>query len=147
MHHGRGPGAVVGVAARDGEGERADGVGKKPGRPSTWARRQLIDGIRFRVRTGVPWRDVPEEHGPWGRVYDPFRRRQRNGTWQRMFTQIQARADAQNLIAGNLNVDATVCRAHQHAAGARRRGTCRRNRPAASPPSPVSTASGARAAA
>lgn len=39
--------------------------GKKPGRPLTWARRQLIDGIRFRVRTGVPWRDMPAEYGPW----------------------------------------------------------------------------------
>ncbi|MET9415366.1 transposase [Streptomyces klenkii] len=35
--------------------------------------RRLIDGIRFRVRTGVPWRDVPIEYGPWGRVYDLFR--------------------------------------------------------------------------
>ncbi|MFF9819610.1 IS5 family transposase [Streptomyces sp. NPDC014006] len=48
--------------------------GKKPGRPLTWARRQLIDGIRFRVRTGVPWRDLPAEYGPWGRAYDLFRR-------------------------------------------------------------------------
>ncbi|WP_420903367.1 transposase [Streptomyces boncukensis] len=29
--------------------------------------RQLIDGIRFRTRTGVPWRDVPERYGPWAR--------------------------------------------------------------------------------
>ncbi|WAZ26829.1 transposase [Streptomyces cinnabarinus] len=47
--------------------------GKKPGRPPVWTRRQQIDGIRFRVRTGIPWRDVPEEHGSWGRVYDLFR--------------------------------------------------------------------------
>ncbi|MEV5886825.1 transposase [Streptomyces sp. NPDC052020] len=36
--------------------------------PPAWARRQLIDGIRFRVRTGVPWRDVPVEYGSWDRV-------------------------------------------------------------------------------
>jgi transposase len=35
--------------------------GKKPGRPPRWTRRQLIDGIRFRVRTGIPWRDMPEK--------------------------------------------------------------------------------------
>ncbi|WP_405775582.1 transposase [Streptomyces sp. NBC_01538] len=58
---------------------------KKPGRPPTWTRRQLIDGIRFRTRTGVPWRDVPERYGPWARVYDLFRRWQRDGTWQRIF--------------------------------------------------------------
>ncbi|GHI20504.1 hypothetical protein Shyd_18750 [Streptomyces hydrogenans] len=49
-------------------------TGRKTGRPPVWSRRQLIDGIRFRVRTGVPWRDVPVEYGPWGRVYDLFRR-------------------------------------------------------------------------
>lgn len=31
---------------------------------------QLIDGIRFRARTDVPWRDPPERYGPWARVYD-----------------------------------------------------------------------------
>ncbi|MEU8825418.1 DUF664 domain-containing protein [Streptomyces sp. NPDC048636] len=41
---------------------------KKPGRPPTWERRQLIDGIRSRIRTGIPWRDTPPEYGPWGRV-------------------------------------------------------------------------------
>ncbi|MEU9547119.1 IS5 family transposase [Streptomyces mirabilis] len=110
--------------------------GKKPGRPPLWTRRQLIDGIRFRVRTGIPWRDVPAEYGPWGRAYDLFRRWQRDGTWQRIFTQLQARADTQDLITWDLNIDSTVCRAHQHAAGARKRGRCRRSRPAASPSSP-----------
>ncbi|MGW6755893.1 transposase [Streptomyces sp. NPDC055006] len=33
----------------------------------------MIDGIRFRVRTGIPWRDVPTKYGPWGRIYDLFR--------------------------------------------------------------------------
>lgn len=47
--------------------------GKKPGRPPVWTRRQLIDGIRFHTRTGVPWRDVPERYGPWARSYDLFR--------------------------------------------------------------------------
>ncbi|MGW2563359.1 IS5 family transposase [Streptomyces sp. NPDC001514] len=106
--------------------------GQKPGRPPIWSRRQLIDGIRFRVRTGIPWRDTPEAYGPWGRVYDLFRRWQRNGTWQRIFTQLQAQADAKDLITWEINVDSTVCRAHQHAAGARKgglaEGTARRRR-------------------
>ncbi|MEV6589498.1 IS5 family transposase [Streptomyces acidicola] len=121
--------------------------GKKPGRPPIWTRRQLINGIRFRVRTGVPWRDMPEEYGPWARAYDLFRRWQRNGTWQHIFIQLQARADAEDLITWDLNIDSTVCRAHQHTAGARERGVCRRSRRAALSPSPTITASGARAAA
>ncbi|MFF9077044.1 transposase [Streptomyces sp. NPDC014735] len=116
--------------------------GKKPGRPPAWTRRQLIDGIRFQVRTGIPRRDMPKEYGPWGRAYDLFRRWQRGGTWQRSFTRLQARADAKDLITWDLNVDPTVCRTHQHAAGARKRGSCKRSCPAASPSSPTTTASG-----
>lgn len=106
--------------------------GIKPGRPQVWTRRQLIDGIRWRARTGAPWRDVPERYGPWDRVYDLFRRWQRDGTWARILTQLQAEADAKGLIAWEVNVDSTVCRAHQHAAGAVKRGISRRSRPAGS---------------
>ncbi|MFE6764523.1 transposase [Streptomyces sp. NPDC057689] len=48
--------------------------GSRAGRPPVWPRRQLIDGIRFRVGTGVPWRVIPVEYGPWNRIYDLFRR-------------------------------------------------------------------------
>ncbi|MGW5736315.1 MULTISPECIES: IS5 family transposase [Streptomyces] len=95
--------------------------GIKPGRPQVWTRRQLIDGIRWRTRTGAPWRDVPERYGPWDRVYDLFRRWQRDGTWARILTRLQAEADAKNLITWEVSVDSTVCRAHQHAAGAAKR--------------------------
>jgi transposase len=121
--------------------------GKKSGRPPIWARRQLIDGIRFRVRTGIPWRDMPAEYGPWGRVYDLFRRWQRDGTWHRVVTALQAQADAKDLITWDLNVDSTVVRAHQHAAGARKRGTFKRSRPAVTPPSRTTTDSDAHVAA
>ncbi|WP_345681482.1 transposase [Streptosporangium roseum] len=121
--------------------------GKKPGRPSIWTRRQLIDGIRWRTRAGTPWRDVPERYGPWGRVYDLFRRCQRDGNWQRIFTRLQAQVDAKDMITWDINVDSTVCRAHQHATGARKRGICKRSRPAGSSPSRTTTASDARAAA
>ncbi|MFI0268184.1 IS5 family transposase [Streptomyces luteogriseus] len=103
--------------------------GVKAGRPPIWSRRQLIDGIRFRVRTGVPWRDVPVEYGPWGRVYDLFRRWQRNGTWHRIVSRLQALADARGAITWDLSVDSTVCRAHQHAAGARRQGDLQKEPP------------------
>ncbi|MFD5657819.1 IS5 family transposase [Streptomyces hirsutus] len=109
--------------------------GKKPGRPPIWTRRQLIDGIRWRTRAGTPWRDVPERYGPWDRVYDLFRRWQRNGTWKRILEQLQTEADAKGLITWDVSVDSTVCRAHQHAAGARKKGISRKSLPAASTPS------------
>ncbi|MFE5681432.1 IS5 family transposase [Streptomyces erythrochromogenes] len=95
--------------------------GIKPGRPQVWTRRQLIDGIRWRTRAGTPWRDVPERYGPWDRVYDLFRRWQHDGTWQRIFEQLQTDADTKGLITWDLSVGSTICRAHQHAAGARKK--------------------------
>jgi len=120
--------------------------GIKSGRPPVHTRRQLINGIRFRTRTGIPWRDLPERYGPWETVYGLFRRWQRDGTWHRIFGQLQAQADTKGLIAWDVSVDSTIARAHQHAAGARKKGTCRSNRPAASSPSPPTTASDAPAA-
>ncbi|WP_405531500.1 transposase [Streptomyces canus] len=108
-----------------------------------WTRRQLIDGIRWRTRTGAPRHDVPERYGPWDRGYDLFRRWQRDGAWARIVTRLQTEADAKGLITWDVNVDSTVCRAHQHAAGASKKGTCRRSRPAASPLSRRTTVSDA----
>ena len=82
--------------------------GKKSGRPPTWSKRQLIDGIRWRTRTGAPWRDVPARYGPWQTVYGLFRRWQRDGTWQQILTQLQAQADAKGLITWEVSVDSTV---------------------------------------
>ncbi|MET7275515.1 transposase [Streptomyces flaveolus] len=103
--------------------------GRKVGRPPVWSRRRLIDGIRFRVRTGVPWRDVPVEYGPWGRICDLFRRWQRDGTWHRALTRLQPLADVKGAIGRDLSVDSTVCRAHQHAAGARKQGDLQKETP------------------
>jgi transposase len=103
-------------------------AGDGAGRPPIWSKRQLIDGIRWRTRAGVPWRDVPERYGPWQTVYGLFRRWQRDGTWAGVVTGLQAQADADGLITWDVSVDSTVNRAHQHAAGARKRGTSRRNR-------------------
>ena len=98
--------------------------GKKPGRPPERTKRQLIDGIRWRTRTGGPWRDLPSVYGPWQTVYGLFRGGQRNGTWQKIFTALQGRADAAGLITWDVPVDSTVTRAHQHAAEAHKEPGC-----------------------
>jgi transposase len=99
----------------------------KPGRPPKWTKRQLIDGIRWRTRTGAPWRDVPARYGAWQTVYGLFRRWQRDGTWAQILTGLQAHADARGLITWDVSVDSTITRAHQHAAGASKKG--RRSKP------------------
>jgi transposase len=90
------------------------------GRPPIHPRRRLIDGVRWRVRVGAPWRDVPERYGPWQSIYTFFRRWQLAGVWAMLVTALQARADARGLITWDVSVDSTIVRAHQHAAGARR---------------------------
>ncbi|WP_330228469.1 IS5 family transposase [Nocardia sp. NBC_00508] len=93
---------------------------KKAGRPPKWTKRQLIDGIRWRTRAGVPWRDVPAEYGSWQAVYGLFRRWQRAGAWAAIVTSLQVLADAAGVIDWQVSVDSTIARAHQHAAGGRR---------------------------
>ena len=97
-------------------------VPRKSGRPSQWTKRQLINGIRWRVRVGAPWRDVPQGYGSWSAIAGLFRRWQRDGTWARILATLQALADAVGRITWDVSVDSTVARAHQHAAGARKRG-------------------------
>jgi transposase len=62
-------------------------------------------------------------------VYGLFRRWQRDGTWRRILTDLQARADDAGLITWDVSVDSTVARAHQHAAGARRQGDLQKEPP------------------
>nr|WP_203880414.1 IS5 family transposase [Planobispora takensis] len=114
----------------------------RSGRPSLFSKRQLIDGIRWRVRVGAPWRDVPACYGSWPAAYALFRRYQRDGTWARIVTALQARADAAGCITWDVSVDATIARAHQHAAGARKRGICRPSRRAAGAAEPADHALG-----
>ena len=99
-------------------------AGKKAGRPPKWARRQLIDGIRWRIRAGAPWRDVPPCYGPWQSVYGLFRCWQRDGTWRKIVTALQALADAAGHVTWDVSVDSGTARAHQHAAGARKDRVC-----------------------
>ncbi len=99
------------------------------GRPPKWQKRQLIDGIRWRIRIGSPWRDVPAEYGPWQTLYGLFRRWQRDGTWDKILAASQATGDAEGRITWTVSVDSMTSRAHQHAAGARRDGHLQKEPP------------------
>jgi transposase len=87
-----------------------------------WAdHRRTINGILWRLRTGAPWRDLPERYGPWQTCYERFRRWQQDGTWDRLLACAQTKSDAVGQVEWTISVDATINRAHQHAAGARHR--------------------------
>ncbi|MFE1782222.1 IS5 family transposase [Streptomyces sp. NPDC059506] len=84
--------------------------------------RMVLNGIVWKFRTGVAWRDVPERYGQWATLHTRFRRWALDGTFERMLQAAQARADAAGNIDWLVSVDSTVVRAHQHAAGARKGG-------------------------
>ncbi|WP_371441669.1 IS5 family transposase, partial [Dietzia sp. HMSC21D01] len=77
--------------------------------------RKVVEGIIYRYRAGIPWRDLPrEEFGPWQTVWKRHARYAEDGTWDRVLQTILADADAAGMIDWNVSVDATICRAHQH---------------------------------
>jgi transposase len=84
--------------------------------------RMVLNGIVWKFRTGVAWRDVPERYGSWASLHTRFRRWAADGTFERMLQTAQAQADAAGAIDWLVSVDSTIVRAHQHAAGARKRG-------------------------
>jgi transposase len=85
--------------------------------------RAVINGILWKLRTGAPWRDLPERYGPWQTCYDRFNRWRADGTWDRLLAHVQTKEDAVGAVEWEVSVDSTVIRAHQHAAGARRRAS------------------------
>lgn len=77
--------------------------------------RMFVEGVLWIVRTGAPWRDLPEVFGEWNSVFRRFSRWSRKGVWQRIFEAMSDDPDFEYLI-----VDSTIIRAHQHAAGAQK---------------------------
>jgi transposase len=93
----------------------------QPRRGHRWNDHRLImDGIFHRTRAGCPWRDLPERFGNWKTVYNRHRRWSADGTWERILDALRAGCDG-GAPDWAVAVDATVVRAHQHAAGARHR--------------------------
>jgi transposase len=56
--------------------------------------RTVINGILWKLRTGAPWRDLPERYGSWQTCYDRFARWRRDGTWDRLLARAQTKSDA-----------------------------------------------------
>jgi Putative transposase of IS4/5 family (DUF4096) len=71
----------------------------------------------FQTRSGVPWRDLPERYGPWQAVYKRFARWQTDGTWVCIEAALRTQADAAGELDWAAQIDSSVVRAHQHAAG------------------------------
>ncbi len=83
--------------------------------------RTILNGILWRLRTGAPWRDLPQRYGSWQTVYSRFRRWQQSGIWDRVLAALQAEGDTAGALDWKLHfMDGSTVRAHQHAAGAKK---------------------------
>ena len=96
------------------------GKGTHGGRPRN-DDRQTINGILWILRTGAPWDDLPERYGKRSTVSTRSDRWIDQGIWERISDAVKADADATGELDWEVHYgDATVMRAHQHAAGAKK---------------------------
>ncbi|MEE1619321.1 IS5 family transposase [Brachybacterium sp. J153] len=93
-------------------------TGRK-GRPFADAR-LMVEGIVYRYRCGIAWRDLPDVFGPWQTVWTWHHRLAIEGTWDKVLAKLTAAADAAGLVDWSLSVDSTIARAHQHATNTKR---------------------------
>ncbi|OCG37486.1 MULTISPECIES: IS5 family transposase [unclassified Gilliamella] len=75
--------------------------------------RMTFEGILFRMRTGIPWRDLPEEFGEWSTVYRRFNLWSKKGILVDIFKHLSQLADFEWVF-----LDSSIIRAHQHSTGA-----------------------------
>ena len=77
--------------------------------------RRVLDGIFYILRTGAPWRDLPDRYGPYTTVYNRYNRWAKAGVWLCVFEALSAHSPSSLHL-----IDSSIMRAHQHAAGGKK---------------------------
>lgn len=85
--------------------------------------RLFVNGVMWILRSGAPWRDLPERYGKWDTVYQRFNRWAKKGVWERVFVALSTEPDMDWVM-----LDSTAVRAHQHSAGQKKRQPMASNR-------------------
>ena len=78
--------------------------------------RRVLNGIFWVLRTGAPWRDLPERYGPYTTAYNRFNRWRKAGIWDRLMDAIVKAHDGKVQM-----IDSSIVRVHQHASGVKKR--------------------------
>ena len=77
--------------------------------------RRVLNGVFFILRTGAPWRDLPERYGPRTTVYNRYVRWGERGVWKGIFNAL-----AEEVEDSFLFIDASIVKAHRAASGSKR---------------------------
>lgn len=85
---------------------------RKTGRKKKYSDREVLDAILWILKTGAPWRDLPDHFPPWKSVYTRFWRMSADARWSNVLAHLAKDHDAETYM-----IDATIVRAHQHSAG------------------------------
>ena len=104
-------------ALRDDQWERIkDFLPGKPGDVGVTAKdnRLFVDAVLYRYRASIPWRDIPERFGKFNVIHTRCSRWAKKGLWLKIFSMLCEDSDNEYQM-----IDATIVRAHQHAAGAK----------------------------
>jgi len=76
--------------------------------------RRFVEGVLWIVRTGAPWRDLPEYFGKWFSVWKRFRRWALKGVFEKIFKTLSGEPDLEYAL-----IDGTIVKVHRHATGAK----------------------------
>jgi transposase len=87
------------------------------GRNSEGGNRLFVEAVIWKFRSGAPWRDLPERFGDWKNTHRRFSRWSQDGVWENLFKALADDPDNEYAM-----IDATIVRAHQHSAGALKKG-------------------------
>jgi transposase len=86
------------------------------GRNSDLGNQLFVETVIWKFRTGVPWRGMPPRFGAWKNIHTRFSRWAIKGVWESLFKSLADDPDNEYAM-----IDATIVRAHQHSAGARKK--------------------------
>ena len=87
------------------------------GRNGERGNRSFVEAVLWRFRSGATWRDIPPEFGAWKNIHTRFTRWAERGVWESLFKTLADDPDNEYAM-----IDATIVRAHQHSAGALKKG-------------------------
>ena len=88
---------------------------KKSGRPTKVSHYKFFCGVLYVLRTGISWRDLPEEYGNWHTLYTRYKRWSESGFFWHLLRHLQS---LKQVVMDIVFVDGSLVPLHRHGGGA-----------------------------